>query len=465
MYINSTELATALIYRGGDSISSIIADQIRLHDITQMNNGVNYYNGDNDIKLRQMYYISNGTVYTDDKVPNNRIAHPWFKLMVDQKINHLLGKPITITSTNDDFDSILNDILDDQFDDDLFELAKKASCKGSEWLHVYLDDDGQFCYQIIPAEEVIASYDDKGELEYLLRYYDIDTPDGKVTHAELWDRYNVRYYVSRKGRFEEEQKGIITNEQGEMLPTNTLSHITITRNQQVVELGWGKIPFIQFRNNKECHSDLRPIKTLIDEYDKTVSNRANNIDAIQQAVTVIKGYPASDPNEVMQNLRNFKCVLLDNNGDIHTLTTEIPNATIEAHLDRLKRDIFELGQGYDPSTDKFGQNPSGVALKFLFQPLERKCNAMERRFTAALRELIWFIAEYLKITQNKFYDYKEVRIRFNTTTLSNDKELIENLNASKEMLSTITLLSEHPFVDDVQRELEQLLKEGKLSQT
>jgi SPP1 family phage portal protein len=60
-----------------------------------------------------------------------------------------------------------------------------------------------------------------------------------------------------------------------------------------------------------------------------------------------------------------------------------------------------FGMGVDPDTDKFGNSPSGVALKFLYSLLDLKCDVLERKMKTSLREFLWFITDYINRMQSK----------------------------------------------------------------
>ncbi|MDD4693832.1 MAG: phage portal protein, partial [Firmicutes bacterium] len=82
------------------------------------------------------------------------MPHNWHKLLVDQKVSYLVGKPIVFQCEEQkEYEDRLNLILGEEWDDTLTELAKNSSNKGSEWLHVYINEDGKFKFIILPAEE------------------------------------------------------------------------------------------------------------------------------------------------------------------------------------------------------------------------------------------------------------------------------------------------------------------------
>lgn len=123
--------------------SSIIKDLISEHDTSQMIEGERYYYNDNDIKDRKQYYYKDGVKVEDDTKPNNKIPHNWHKLLVDQKVAYLVGKPVVLQAGENqkEYTDKLNLILGEEWDDILSELAKNASNKGTEWLHVYINED------------------------------------------------------------------------------------------------------------------------------------------------------------------------------------------------------------------------------------------------------------------------------------------------------------------------------------
>src|SRR5690625_5238667 len=114
---------------------------IQEHDTSEMREGVRYYNNQNDIKNRVQYSVIDGVKTIDNEKPNNRIAHGWHKLLVDQKTAYLVGNPINFSTDDKELLKHINEYLGEKFDDIANELVKNASNKGKEWLHVYIDEE------------------------------------------------------------------------------------------------------------------------------------------------------------------------------------------------------------------------------------------------------------------------------------------------------------------------------------
>lgn len=133
-------LEQKLISESNIDDSSIIKDLIDSHDTMKMVEGQRYYENENDILKRKQYYYKDGQRLEDDTKANYKIPHNWHKLLIDQKVSYLAGKPIVFQcdKENKDYEERLNLILGEEWDDRLTELAKNSSNKGTEWLHIYI---------------------------------------------------------------------------------------------------------------------------------------------------------------------------------------------------------------------------------------------------------------------------------------------------------------------------------------
>ncbi|GED13990.1 phage portal protein [Aneurinibacillus migulanus] len=420
----------------------ILNDLIRTHDTTEMKRGVDYYFNRSDIMKRQQYVWKDGVKVVDETKPNNKIPHGWHKLLVDQKVSYILGKSVTFTGP-DAFLKKIAEVLTEDFNDDMIELGLGASNKGKEWLHPYINEDGEFDTIVIPAEECIPIYDTSKQknLEAFIRYYPyiINGEEGK--RAEWWTKDDVTYYVATaEGEFV-----LDTTEE-----PNPAPHFYYGDKGY----GWGEVPFIKFANNQFEVSDLDFYKELIDDYDKRVSDNSNNLEELQSLIFVLKGYEGQSLSEFMDNLRHYKAITLDADpgSGVDTVSAELPIQSVNSHLDRLREEIFTFGQGVDVNTNKFGNAPSGIALKFLFSLLDLKADMLERKFRKGLEWVIWFVAEYLSIKGEGQFNYKEVKFTFNKNMLMNELEASQIAQNSSGIISERTILAHHPWVTNPEEE-------------
>jgi len=426
-------------------IGRTIATLIAKHDPTLMLVGVDYYNNDTHIKDRQIWYYEEGQKKIDTEATNHRVSHGWHKLLVDQKVSYLLGRPPVLSADDEQFAEQLNILLDETWDDRLQELAKNASNKGVEWLMPFIDAAGNFRYIIIPSEQCIPIFetDYEEELVAMLRYYPAVVGGETKIRAEWWTAEGVSTYI-------ETEAGIyaLESEDGHFLLNG-------------IPMGWGRVPFVEFANNEERFADLKYYKELIDVYDLVISDLANDLTDIQKLIFVLKGYGGQSLTEFVRNLRYYRAIQVDPEvgAGVETLSVDPAITAIDSFLNRVEDNIFILGQGVNVKTDIFGSAPSGIALKFLYSLLDLKSNVMARRFSVAIKKFCWFAAKYLNLKGVGTFDSRSVKITYNKSLLINDLELSGIASSSMGIISQETIIAHHPWVEDVQAELQRLQAE------
>ncbi|MGO5675992.1 phage portal protein [Bacillus subtilis] len=430
--------------------TTVIQKMIDKHELERdrMLEGVAYYMNQADIKKRLRYFYEDGVRKIDTEKPNNRISHSWHKLLVQQKVQYLVGKPITFNADDSKFLKLVNDFVNEDFDDCIQELLKNASNKGREWLHPFVDEEGKFDFIRIPAEEVIPVYETtkKRKLLYAIRYYDVKNIDDEFTRkVELYTDEQIFYYVEYNGALVQDFA----------YKNNPESHFY---DKQGNGYGWGKVPMIEFKNNEEGVSDLIFYKDLIDAYNGNISNNANTFDEMQDIIFELINYSGDDLSEFMTNLRHYKAVAVGEGGGFNMKTAEIPIDSANTHLDRLEENIYRFGQGVNNNPDKVGNSPTNVAIKNLYSLLDLKANEAERKFRPALHAFFWFFTEYLKMTGQGEYDPTLLQMTFNRSRMTNELEDVQMGSQSTD-ISKETRLAHHPWVDDVEAELKRIKDE------
>lgn len=450
-----TEYINQLIEEGAPVKKDTIKEYIDKHDVSKASQGEKYYFKENDITKRNIYkYTNDGEKVVDREATNNKLASGWHKLLVDQKVSYLVGTPVTIGYEDDTDIQPLLDLLGDDFDDTIPELVKGASNKGIDWLHPFIDENGDFDYMIVPMQEFVPIYDNTKRKSLIggIRFYKLDLDD--IIKVEFWEPNQVTYYEIINGSIYLDVS----------IDPNPAPHFYYGDQGY----GWSKsdkiaIPFIPFKNNNECVSDLTYYKDFIDMYDRLMSDTANTLEDVQQFLYVIKGYEGTDVDQAVTNLKRFKGVSVDGeSGGVDIKQGDVPMESVNSYLDRLVEDIYAQGQGVNTNTDKFGNSPSGVALKFLFSLLDMKANVLERKFIQALKKFMWFVTEYASITGQGEFDPGKVTFTFNKSMLMNELEQAQIAQNSMGVISQKTIVRNHPWVDDEQAEIERLEEERNI---
>lgn len=419
--------------------------------------GEQYYEVNNDIFQRKITRpTSNGGNEVLKYKANNKLAHAFYKNLVDEKVNYLLGKDFTLKSDNEEYIKKLDWTLGEDFLDILNELGYEASNKGLGWLHIFINEEAKLDYMVIPSEQIIPIWTDRRHktLDRLIRLYDVVVYEGinkkTVTKIELWYPDKVDYYIK-------DGEQIILDSEKYLNVEGNIGHYLKDGKYAV----WNKIPFVPFKNNRIEMGDIKFIKSLIDSYDLSRSDVANFIEEVKNLIYVLKGYGGEDLGEFMDNLNYYRAISVDEDGGVDSLNPTMDVEAIKVHYEQLKRDINECGQGVNKDLDKFGSAPSGIALRFLYSGIDLKCNSLEVLFKKAFKELLYFINIYLAETNQGSYKDIPVELIFNKNIKINETETITNCINSKGVISNKTIIANHPWVKDPVEEQKQIDKENQ----
>lgn len=403
-----------------------------------------YYLGDNDIMYRKPKDKCEEPLRNAD----NRIAFNFHSLLVDQKASYMFTAPPLFDTKDDTLNEIVAATLGDGYAKKCKDLCVDASNAGVGWLHYWIDEKKGFCYGVIPSMQVRPVYSLRleKELEAVLRTYRMVDDNGDEWQIyEVWNDKECQAYRKRAEMFQPFDMFSYINLDGMAEPTNTFRH------------DFGAVPFIPFPNNNVCTGDLDKIKNLIDSYDKTYSGFVDDLEDIQQVVFVLTNYGGADLKQFLSDLKYYKTIQVESAGSddksgVSTLTIDIPVEARDKLLDITRKAIFDMGQGIDPQQQGF-DNTSGEAMKFLYSLLELKAGLMETEFRAGFGELVRAIGRYYgKVPE-------QIVQTWTRTSIRNDAELVDMCQKSIGVISTKTILKNHPFVENAEDEEKELAAE------
>lgn len=380
---------------------------------------------------------------------DNRIPANFYNILVNQKAAYLFTDPPVFDVGSEGVNEAVQEALGDSFSKICKDLCIKASNCTVAWLHYWEDTNGKFRFAAIDPKQIIPVWTDdlEKELSGILRVYDTLNDKGKKLNIyEYWDGESCHAFYKESREIVDALKPYDASAMGEPPGSASCSW----------EHGFGEVPFIPFPNNAEGGNDLNDVKELIDAYDKVYSGFLNDLEDIQEVIFVLTGYEGEDLKEFLQKLKKYKTIKVDNEeegkGGLNTLTIDIPVEAREKMLAMTRKSIFEQGMGIDPDPQNFG-NSSGVALKYLYSLLELKAGLMETEFRPGFGRLVRAICRHEGAKAGKVVQ------TWTRTAVHNEAELASIAQQSTGTLSRRTILANHPWVTDADKELEQLEKE------
>ncbi|MDI3536505.1 MAG: hypothetical protein PWR12_689 [Eubacteriaceae bacterium] len=412
-------------------------------------------------KVAERYYrnqndILNKPVNTDEldnplRNADNRVCNNFHGLLVNQKASYLFTSPPLFDVGSNQTNKKITEVLGDRFSKVCKDLCINASNAGIAWLHYWISDKGQFKYAVIDSKQVIPVWSKDLERELLgvfRSYTQMDEDTGETYDIyEYWNDEGCQAFRKLNSTSMDELMEYPMFESYPDGQINRLKH------------DFGTVPFIPFMNNNVTEGDLVNIKGHVDTYDNVYSGFVNDLEDIQEIIFVLSGYEDEDLGAFLNQLKKYKTVKTTSYSDtdkagLSTLSIDIPVEARKELLEITRRAIFEKGQGVDPQQQDFG-NASGVALKFMYSLLELKAGLLETEFRLGFGDFVRAICHYLRS------DCQAITQTWTRTAITNDSEAAEICKGSYGITSNKTILANHPFVEDVTREMKEIKKEKK----
>ena len=418
--------------------------------------GDRYYRVKNDILYRppKKQELKEQETENPLRQADNRVPFAFYELLVNQKAGYLFTAAPVFDTGDDALNQQVQDDLGDDFARTCKDLCINASNAGVAWLYYWQEQGKGFQYGVVPSYEIIPIWNRKlnRELIGVLRVYsDLDDAGDTWTVYEYWNDTACMAYRKR-----------VSDDWAMLSPYPEFTDFYaagMSDAENVMQHGMGRVPFLPFPNNNNHTRDLDKIKSLIDTYDKTFSGFVDDLEDIKQVIFVLTNYGGADLKEFMKDLKYYKAIKVESAGDgdrsgVSTLSIEIPVEACEKLLELTRKAIFSMGQGVDPEQQSLDKT-SGEAMKFMYALLELKAGLMETEFRRGLADLVRAIAhfhgrEVAHITQT-----------WTRTSIRNDAELVQMCSQSAGIVSKRTILANHPFVENVEDEMERIDQEAK----
>ena len=383
------------------------------------------------IKL-QKYYEGKHDILdhtSRDGQPNNKIVNPYPKYITDMLVGYFVGQPISYTSKEED--GLLEDLqaifdYSDEQEENL-ELAKICSIKGKAYELLYRDEDARIRFNEFGPDQMFVIYDMtiSPSIKFAIRYYDVGEGNDKITYAEVYDKEVCTLYKGKD------------------------SDLSV---EQITPHTFKDVPVVEYVNNKEEQGDFEQVVTLIDAYNKAQSNTLNDMDQFTDAYLILVNMAGTDSDRIDELKRN-RVMLLDDDGDAKWLIKEINDAWVENYKDRVRRDIHKFSYTPDMQDESFGNNLSGVSIRYKILAMEQIRSNKERKFKKGLQRRIELICNSLRLEKDIDL-FTDINIKFANTLPQNIYELSQTIKNLSPYLSSETLLNQLPFVENAKEELE-----------
>lgn len=423
----------------------------------------------NDRERKYLAYTSEKNEIDDRQKPktniikvNNKLHAGMYNIVVDQAVNHFTGIPIkwdydvseqrrTIIQRAKDFflGNDLNhsktpeefDILADMVDNLRFSMldSESATYQGATGVAFRL-------LEPVKAGESWEVWASNIEPWFAERYQ-----NGAVFIREKYDTMQRKFYQEMK---------VVTEKEIETYDRYIDSSLIGITNKfkltDKVKNPLGNIYLSEFKNNTNRYCDFEVAEEISDAIDRSVSDQQNEVEQFKLAYMMVTGTKLDEESakRMMDQLGIIN--MKDPNSKVEYVTKDINKDFNEYHLDLLKRQFYTITKAIDFNDEVFKSNSSGEARKWQIIALEAKTNTKEQFFREGLKETAETLAAFIQVKDKKEIDPKKIIFTFSRSLPTDIGYLAEALPKLAPYVSKRTIMTQIPFVDDVDYELQMM---------
>ena len=388
-------------------------------------------------KLKAAYESDHDILHADKKAahkPDNRIVVNFPKYIVDTINGFFIGNPIKVIAD----DKAVSDYVEflDQYndqDDNNAELSKLCDIYGKGYEVYYTDENAELCITYCSPIEAFMIFDDS------------------IVERPM---YFIRRWMDREN-----------HEYGEIADKGYKRSFKVTGGLQWLNEweahNFDDVPATEFIENAERQGAFEPVLTIVNAYNKAISEKANDVDYFADAYLKILGAALDDTGA--KHIRDNRIINFegDDAGKIVVDFMGKPDgdATQENLLERLERLIFQISMVANISDENFG-SATGIALKYKLQAMSNLSKIKERKFTSGMnrRYKILFAHPASKVQKDA---WMQLHYQYTPNMPANLLEEAQIAAQMEGITSHATQLRVLSVVDNVEDELEKIEEENK----
>lgn len=401
-----------------------------------------------DIKVYDFLasYLDGQEPYMVRQAPNPILAINNFAgYIVNLNSAYLVGNPVQYQASQGiNIDPILDNYKDQNIYDLDSELAEDCSTYGRAYELVYADEDATPLSAKLNVRSTILIRDDsfKHEVMYAIVatpvLSDSGEPKADAFHITVWDDRTIRRF--------------------------TLNGETLTEEEAEEEHFFGRVPVIEYVNNRRCRGDYESVISLIDAYNILQSDRIIDREKLVDAILAFYGVNMTD--EDRQKLKEGRVITLPQDAKGEYIIKNINETDADVLRETLAKDIHKFSMTPDMTDEQFSGNSSGVAISYKLLPFEENCKTKERYFERSLMERFKLYNQFLATkSQMQIVPISDIDAIFTRSLPKNDLEISQIINNLQGMVDTPQLIAQLSFIKDGEEAFELAKKEEESEPT
>ena len=413
----NTELTAELLQK--------MINRFFVSDVPKLKKYKNYYDGKQAILNKS---------YNDESKPCSRVVTNYCQDIADAYCGYLASPGYISYKSENDITAIMEVLRYNDYQTEDSEFLLDALKYGIAYELMYIDEAAQVRFRLINPTSAFAIFDDSltGDLLYFVRMYKAnDWDESDLYKVDVYSDISIKHYT-------------MAGANGSLSFVDEVPHYFSQCPANVLALPDEKPVF-------EC------ILSLQDAANEILSDEIDDYSAFCDAYLSLIG--ADIDAEDVASMKENRVLVLPEGAAANWLTKNSSDAQVENILKRIHDNIYRIAKCPDFSSETFiGGVSSGIAIRYRLTGMETRAAAICAKMKKALQrriEIITGIAS-LKLGEEVFRD---IEINFKRNIPEDNTSIVNLVNALKGTVSDATLLSQIPFVADVQKELDAIKKQ------
>lgn len=312
-------------------------------------------------EYQKLLYTISGRAVPDNYSANWKIKSAFFHRFNLQEVQYLLGNGATWNNSS------TGDKLGKDFDTRLQEIGHKSLIGGVAFGFFNLDH-----LEVFAVTEFAPLYDEEnGALKAGVRFWQVAA--NKPLRATLYELDGYTDYIWKNG------DGSVLHPKRPYIIKIRSSEVDGTEIYDFEN--YPTFPIVPLWANPHHQSEIVGLREQIDCYDLIKSGFANDIDdasLIYWTINNAGGMDDVDLAKFIERMHTIKAAVVEDDGakaESHTM--DVPYASREALLTRLRSDLYEDAMALDTKAIASGGSVVTAAIKAAYEPLNSKCDDFE----------------------------------------------------------------------------------------
>ena len=337
--------------------------------------------------------------------PDNRLAVNFPRYITETFMGYGYGVPIKKMHPDESIEEAIADFeSNNEITDHEYELFKKACIYGHSWEYLYQDENAKTKMTVFSPKELFVVYD--------------DTLKNRALFAIRYGRHSIDN-VNHPGE-----------KYGEILMRTEIIPFEGNVKQESYDNPYGYIPCVEYRMNDERIGIFEEVTGLVESYNHTIGEKANDVDAFAEAYLAILGAEVDDKG--VRRIRDDRVINIFGTDDakeiiVQFLSKPTADGTQENLLDRLENLIYQTSMVANISDEAFGNASSGVALSYKLQAMSNLAIGFDRKIEKSLKKRYKIFCS-LKTNVPDENAWRDVKIK---TTRNLPKNIVEEVSVAQ----------------------------------